>query len=89
MISPEQELLLAILRQAIKDYLNLDPDSDTCAADYYISEGEDYKTAEDFLYNSVPIPYGTLSLTFQDLCFLLKINKRKIYKYISENFKEF
>jgi len=83
-----EELLLAILRQAIRDYIRLDPDSDTVSAEYYIDEGHDYQTSEDFLFNNVPLDFGTIKLTFNDVCSLLDIDtikiKRKIARAIIE-----
>ena len=88
-MSPAEELLLAILRQAIRDYIRLDPDSDSVSAEYYIDEGQDYKTAEDFLYNNVPINFGEKKLTLSNICELLNLNERKIKRKIAKSFIEY
>lgn len=71
------ELLYAILKQAINDYIKLDPDGDSVTADFYESEGEDYKTAESFIFGSQPIYFGSFVFTFDDLCELF--SDRMIY----------
>ncbi len=86
---PEAELLLAIVRQAVRDYIRLDPDSDTVSAEYHIDEGEDFKTAQDFLYNSEPIPYGELSLTFNDICTMLSIDQKRLKFRIARTIIEY
>ena len=86
---PEQRLLLDIIRQAIRDYIKLDPDSDTVSAEYYIDEGADYLTAEEFLFNNSSIPYGKWSLTFRDACQILDLDNRKIKKKIARNIIEY
>ena len=65
---PEKELLFAIFKQAISDYLKLDPDGDSVSADFFESEGDDFKTAEAFIFYAQPIYYGKFELTFNDLC---------------------
>jgi hypothetical protein len=69
---PEASLLFAIFKQTILDYIKLDPDSDCVSADYFKSEGEDYKVAEDIIYKNQPIYFNDLIFTFDDLCFLFK-----------------
>ncbi len=71
-MSPEANLLFAIFKQTILDYIKLDPDSDCISADFYESEGEDYKTAENIIFNSGKIYYGNLIFTFHDLCELFQ-----------------
>jgi hypothetical protein len=88
-MTPEKELLLAVLRQAIRDYIRLDPDSDTVSAEYYLDEGQDYKTAEDFLYNGVPIPFGKMSLQVEDICGILGIDLKKTKKKIAKAIIEY
>jgi len=88
-MSPEEELLYAIVRQAIRDYIRLDPDSDKVSAEYHIDEGQDFKTAEDFLYNNVPIPYGELPLTFRDICSILGIDGIRLKKRIARTVIEY
>ena len=89
MESPEAELILAIVKQAIRDYIRLDPDSDKVSAEYYVDEGQDYKTAEDFLFNSVPIPFGNISLSLTDICIILGIDEKKIKSKISKSVIEY
>jgi hypothetical protein len=71
-VTPEANLLFAIFKQTILDYIKLDPDSDCISADFYESETEDYTTAEDIIFNGQKIYYGQLILTFNDLCELFK-----------------
>lgn len=88
-MNPEIELLLAIVRQAIRDYVRLDPDSDKVSAEYHIDEGADFKTAEDFLYNGVPLVYGGLALTFSDVSSVLNLDGRRIKKRIARTVIEY
>jgi len=88
-MTPERELLLAIVRQAIRDYIRLDPDSDKVSAEYHIDEGQDYKSAEDFLYNEVPLPYGNLALTLRDVCSILSIDGRRLKQRIARSIIEY
>lgn len=88
-MTPEKELLLAVLKQAIRDYMSLDPDSDTVSAEYFIDEGNDYKTAEDFLYNNVIIPYGNLNLTYEHVCTILNIDGKKIRRRMAKHVVEY
>lgn len=83
------QLLLAILRQAMRDYIRLDPDSDDVSAEYHIDQGQDFKTAEDFLYNGVPIAFGETSLTFIDVCVVLNIDEIKLKKRIAKSMIEY
>lgn len=89
-MSPEQELLLAILRQAIRDYIKLDPDSDLKSAEFS-EEGEsyDFKTAEDFLYNGSYIHFGSLKFNYVDLCGFLGIDHYKLKRYLAASAKEY
>lgn len=77
-MTPAVDLILAIVRQAIRDYIRLDPDSDKVSAEFHIDEGHDYQTAEDFLFNGVPIPFGKLYLTFTDICSVLGIDQQRL-----------
>ena len=88
-MDPERELLLAIVRQAMRDYIRLDPDSDKVSAEYHIDEGADYQTAENFLYNEVPIPYGSLYLTFKDICSILSMDGKRLKYRIARNIIEY
>lgn len=88
-MSPEKELLLAILRQALRDYIKLDPDSDKKSAEFEETEGLDYKTAEDFLYNGTLLGYGNVNFTFDQLCNYLEIDSVKIKKTIAIQAKEY
>jgi len=90
-MTPEGKLLLAILKQAIRDYIRLDPDSDTVSAEFSTPNGEgfDYKTAEDFLFNSIPISYGSKELTFIDACTILGIDRKKLKKKIARHIIEY
>jgi len=83
------QLLLAILRQAMRDYIRLDPDSDDVSAEYHIDQGQDFKTAEDFLYNKVPIAFGEMFLTFSDICTVLSIDEIKLKKRIAKSIIEY
>jgi hypothetical protein len=69
---PEASLLFAIFKQIILDYIKLDPDSDCVSADYFKSEGEDFKVTEDIIYNGQPVYFNDLIFTFDDLCLLFK-----------------
>lgn len=86
---PAVDLILAIARQAIRDYIRLDPDSDKVSAEFHIDEGHDYRTAEDFLFNNVPIPFGRLDLTFTDICDTLGIDQYKLKKRIAKTIIEY
>jgi len=90
-MTPEAEFLLAILKQAVRDYIRLDPDSDAVSAEFSTPQGEgyDYKTAEDFLFNNVPIYYGTLRMTYNNVCSILGIDYKKLKKKIARNIIEF
>lgn len=88
-MTPEAELLLAIVRQAIRDYIRLDPDSDTVSAEYHIDEGEDFRTAQDFLYNDIPIPYGRFPLTFEDICTMLHIDEKRLKHRVARSIIEY
>jgi hypothetical protein len=89
MENAEAELILAIVKQAIRDYIRLDPDSDKVSAEYHIDEGHDYRTAEDFLFYDAPIPFGKIQLTFSDICYTLNINQKKIKAKISKSIVEY
>ena len=84
MNTPEAELILAIVKQAIRDYARLDPDSDKVSAEYHIDEGHDYRTAEDFLFNNVPLTFGDVDLTFTDICHIFHIDQKKIKSRIAK-----
>lgn len=86
---PEEKLLLDIIRQAIRDYIKLDPDSDTVSAEYYVDEGADFATAEGFLFNNVSISYGKWELTFKDTCSILNLDNERIKKKIARNIIEY
>lgn len=88
-MSPDHRLLLAILGQAIRDYTKLDPDSDKKSAEFEETEGLDYKTAEDFLYNGALIYYGKVTFNFNQLCNLLEIDPHKLKKSIALQAKEY
>lgn len=92
-MSPEDNLLFAIFKQCITDYIKLDPNSDTCSADFYESEEEDYKTAEDFIYNGACIYYGDLIFTFEDLVeqfsSIIQLTPKQLKKKISEQSIEY
>lgn len=92
-MSPEGKLLCAILKQTILDYMKLDPDSDCSLADYFMSEGEDYKTAEDIIFNGVPIYFGDLVFTFDQLVEMfpeaIKVSPSMAKKIISKKSIEY
>lgn len=87
-MSPEANLLFAIFKQTILDYIKLDPDSDHISADFYESEGEDYKTAEDIIWNNARIYYGQMVFTFDDLAEVFRevtrCSPEKLKKQISQ-----
>jgi hypothetical protein len=89
-MSPEQELLLAILRQTIRDYIKLDPDSDLKSAEFS-EQGEsfDYKTAEDFLYNGSHIYFGSLVFNYKDMCNFLGIDAAKLKRHLASSAREY
>jgi len=86
---PATDLILAIVRQAIRDYIRLDPDSDKVSAEFHIDEGHDYRTAEDFLFNNVPIPFGEVELTFTDICQTLGIDQKRLKQRIARSIIEY
>ena len=71
-MTPEANLLFAIFKQIIFDYIKLDPDSDCISADFYESESEDFYTAEQIIFYNQPIYYGNLTLSFNDMCDLFQ-----------------
>ena len=85
----EQKFLLAILKQSIRDYIRLDPDSDTVSAEYNIDEGTDFRTAEAFLFEEMPLEYGDLNLTLDDVCLMLDVDQQRIKKRINRSFIEY
>ena len=88
-MTPAVDLILAIVRQSIRDYIRLDPDSDKVSAEFHIDEGHDYRTAEDFLYNNVPIPFGEIELTFADICNTLGIDQGRLKYRIARSTIEY
>ena len=88
-MSPEKELLLAILRQTVRDYIKLDPDSDLRSAEFEETEGADYKTAEDFIYRGARIHFGALSFSYDELCHMLDIDGKQLKKAIAIQAKEY
>lgn len=88
-MTPEQDLLLRIVMQAIRDYMSLDPDSDKVSAEHNIDVANDFKTAEDFLFNNVPINYITAEYTLNDICTMLGINKTKLLRKVSRESTEY
>lgn len=92
-MSPEAKLLFSVFRQTIQDYLDLDPDSDCISADFYESEGSDFRVAEDIIFNGEKIYYGELIFTFDDLCELFKeitrLSPREIRYNIIHNCKHY
>jgi len=88
-MTPETDLILAIIRQAIRDYIRLDPDSDKVSAEFHIDEGHDFQTAESFLFNDAPIQFGKLNLTFTDLCRTLGIDQRRLKHRIARTVIEY
>ena len=89
-MTPEKELLLAILRQAMRDYIKLDPESDVKSAEFS-EEGEwyDYRTAEHFLYGGGRIDFGSLSYTYEELCNFLNIDHIKLKKIIAKSAQDY
>jgi hypothetical protein len=88
-LTPEKRLLEAVFRQVIKDYLKLNPDSGLCSAEFYENEGQDFKSAEDFLFNGKPIYYGEWVLPYDEVCLILDINPKNIKKHIFKNQLDF
>lgn len=87
-MSPEANLLFSVFKQTILDYIKLDPDSDCISADFFESEGDDYKTAEDIIFNGQKIYYGNLIFTFDDLCELFKSTIRLTPKQLRKKIIE-
>lgn len=89
-MTPEKELLLAVLRQALRDYIKLDPESDVKSAEFS-EEGEwyDYRTAEHFLYEGGRITFGTLSYNYEELCNFLNIDHIKLKKIIAKSAQDY
>lgn len=87
-MTPEANLLFAIFKQTILDYIKLDPDSDCISADFFESEGDDFKTAEDIIFNGEKIYYGELVFTFNDLCDLfrdvIRLTPKQLRKQIND-----
>ena len=81
------ELLIAILKQAVRDYIKLDPDSDSSTAEFYESESEDFKTAENFLYNGATFSFGTVVFSYDSLCSYLNINPKTLKKKLGVKYK--
>lgn len=92
-MSPEANLLFAIFKQCISDYIKLDPASDTCSADFFESEEEDFRTAEAFIFGDEKIYYGELVFTFNDLCEIfskiIRLTPKQLKKRISEQSIEY
>jgi hypothetical protein len=88
-MEPHNELLLRILHQAVRDYMKLDPDSDSSTAEFFENEGADYKTAEDFIYNGTEFMFGTVVFNYDTLCNYLGINPRKLRKRIAKEATEY
>lgn len=89
-MTPEKELLLAILRQAMRDYIKLDPESDVKSAEFS-EEGEwyDFRTAEYFLYGGGRITFGSLSYNYEELCNFLNIDHLKLKKIIARSAQDY
>ena len=87
------QLLFAIYKQIIMDYIKLDPDSDCVSADFFESEAQDYKVAEDIIFNHQPIYYGNLTLYFDDLVNMFQskipVTPKQARHYISHHATEF
>jgi hypothetical protein len=88
-MTPEEELLLAILKQTIRDYLKLDPDSDKATAEFHVCEGADYKTAEAFLYHRAEFNFGTMVFNLRTLCRTLNIDEKKLKKNLANHITEY
>lgn len=92
-MTPEEKLLCAVFKQLILDYIKLDPDSDCSSADFFIDEGDDFKSAENIIFNGVPIYFGSLEITFDQLCEMfsesLKLTPYQLKKEISKKAIEF
>jgi hypothetical protein len=71
-VNVEASLLFAIFKQTILDYIKLDPDSDRISADFFESEGEDFRIAEDIIFNEEKIYYGEMIFSFYDLADLFR-----------------
>ena len=92
-MSPEMQLLFAIYKHIIMDYIKLDPDSDCVSADFFESEAQDYKIAEDIIFNNQPIYYGKLMLYFDDLVGMFQskipVTPQQARRFISQKATEF
>lgn len=88
-MEPHNDLLLAILRQAIRDYIKLDPDSDSSTAEFFENEGADFRTAENFIYHGAEFNFGTVVFSFNTLCSYLSISSKKLRKRIAKEATEY
>lgn len=84
MVIPERRLLEVFLRQALKDYIKLNPNSTLLSAEYFEDEGRDFKTAEAFIINGQFFEYGDWFLDLEELCLLLDIDHGRVKKYAYE-----
>jgi hypothetical protein len=81
-ITPEKKLLEAIVKQAIKDYIKLNPESKVTSAEFFEDEASDYKTAEGFIFKNQIFSFGSWDLTFEDICLILDIDTKRVKKFI-------
>jgi hypothetical protein len=92
-MSPEMQLLFAIYKQIITDYIKLDPDSDCVSADFFESEAQDFKTAENIIFYDQPIYFGDIELSFDDLVGLFQekipVTPRQARRLISQQAIDF
>jgi len=82
---PAKRLLEAVFKQAVKDYLKLKPDSNLSSAEFFENEGDDFKSAENFLFNNTPLYYGDWVLPYKEVCLILDLNPKNIKKHIFKN----
>lgn len=89
MITPEKRLLEAIVKQAIKDYIKLNPSSNLLSAEFFENEAADFKTAEDFLFNNTYFEFGDWKLNFEECCLILNVEEKEIKKFIFKKQRHF
>jgi len=85
--TPEQELFIAFLKQAVDDYVYLDPTSDKKTSDLPGTEGEVFASAKAFLFDGAEA-LDPLDLSLDELLYILDINKPKFLRKLEVLRKE-
>lgn len=70
-------LISSVIFRACEDFIELDPFSNTLTNEFVKSEGSDYQSAEEFLFNQVP-SFGELGWTFEEACDYLGLDPGSI-----------